>query len=175
MPWSSFAIDFFGPIHNTGQYLLMIVDTYSKFPETEVVDSTEAKACIPKLDRIFATHRIPTNLKSDNGPPFNRKEFENYVKTLGIDWKPSTLLWPQGNANVESITRPIGKVMKRSVLENKNWRQELQRFLLNYRSHKITGVAPCELLFNQQTGGQLLLPQLQTKKLVNKHHEAKQN
>ena len=133
-PWSSLAIHFYGPIPNTGQYLLVVVDTSSKFPEIEVVNSTEAKACIPKLDKIFAMHGIPTKLKSDNGPPFNGKEFENYVKTLGIDWKPSTTLWPQGNANAESIMRPIGKVMKTSVLENKNWRQELQRFLLNYRS-----------------------------------------
>ena len=65
--------------------------------------------------------------------------------------------------------------MKTSILENKNWRQELQRFLLNYCStpHKTTAVAPCELLFNRQIRGQL--PQLQTKKLVNKHREAKQN
>ena len=87
-----------------------MVDTYSKFPEIEVVNSTEAKACIPKLDKIFATHGIPSKLKSDNGPPFNGKEFENYVKTLGIDWKPSTPLWPQRNANAESIMRPIGKL-----------------------------------------------------------------
>ena len=174
-PWSSLAIDFYGPIPNTGQYLLVVVDTYSKFPEIEVVNSTEAKACIPKLDKIFATHGIPTKLKSDNGPPFSGKEFENYVKTLGIYWKPSTLLWPQGNANAESIMRPIGIVMKTSIPENKNWRQELQRFLLNYRSipHKTTGVAPCELLFNRQICGQL--PQLQTKKVVNKHREANRN
>ena len=28
-PWSSLAIDFYGPIPNTGQYLLVVVDTYS--------------------------------------------------------------------------------------------------------------------------------------------------
>ena len=174
-PWSSLAIDFYGPIPNTGQYRLVVVDTYSKFPEIEVVNSTEPKACIPKLDRIFATHGTPAKLKSDNGPPFNAKEFENYVKTPGIDWKPSTPLWPQGNANTESIMRPIGKVMRTSILKNKNWRQELQRFLLSYRStpHKTTGVASCELLFNLQIRGQL--PQLQTKKVVNRHRKAKQN
>ena len=71
--------------------------------------------------------------------------------------------------------RPIKKVMKTSLLEGKNWRQELQRFLLNYRStpHKTTGVAPCELLFNRQIQGQL--PQLQIKNIINKHREAKQN
>ena len=65
--------------------------------------------------------------------------------------------------------------MKTSLLEGKNWRQELQRFLLNYRStpHKTTGVAPCELLFNRKIQGQL--PQLQIKNIINKHREAKQN
>ena len=116
-PWSRLANDFYRPIPNTGQYLLVVVDKYSKFPEIEAVNSTEAKECVPKLDKIFAMHGIPTKLKSDNGPP---KEFENYVKTLGIDWKPSTPLWPQGNGNAESIMRPIGKVMKTSILENKN-------------------------------------------------------
>ena len=173
--WPSLAMDFYGPIPNTGQYLLVLIDIYSKFPEIEIVNSTEAKACIPKLDKVFATHGIPAKLKSDNGPPFNGKEFENYMTALGIEWKPSTSLWPQGNANVESIMRPIGKVMKTSLLEGKNWRQELQRFLLNYCStpHKTTGVAPCELLFNRQIQGQL--PQLQIKNIISKHREAKQN
>ena len=46
------------------------------------------------------------------------------------------------NRNAESIMKPIGKVIKTATLEGKNWRQELQRFLLNYRStpHAITKV-----------------------------------
>ena len=144
-PWSSLAMDFYGPIPNTRQYLVVLIDIYSKFPEIEIIllkpkhaNSTEAKACIPKLDKISATHRIQAKLKSDNGPPFNGKEFENYMTAPGIKWKPSTPLWLQGNASVESIMRPIGKVMKTSLLEGKNWRQELQRFLLNYRSIRLT-------------------------------------
>ena len=78
-------MDFYGPIPNTGQYLLVLIDIYSKFPEIEIVNSTEAKACIPKMDKIFATHGIPAKLKSDNGPPFNGKEFENYMTALGIE------------------------------------------------------------------------------------------
>ena len=42
-PWTSVAIDFYGPVPRTGQYLLVVIDTYSKFPEVEIVNSTEAK------------------------------------------------------------------------------------------------------------------------------------
>ena len=59
IPWHTVAIDFHGPITNTQQYLLVVTDLYSKFPEIEIVNSTAAPAVIPKLDRIFATHSIP--------------------------------------------------------------------------------------------------------------------
>ena len=172
-PWTTVAIDFYGPIPRTGEYLMVVIDTYSKFPEVEIVNSTEAKACIPKLDKIFATHGIPKNLKSDNGPPFNGKEFEKYTKVLGIQWTTSTPLWPQGNAVVERFMKPIGKILKAAEIEGKKWKQELQRFLLQYRStpHQTTGVAPCELLFNRPIRG--YLPELPKRKVVNKHAVAK--
>jgi hypothetical protein len=66
-------------------------------------------------------------------------------------------LWPQGNGNAESVMKPLGKVIKTSMLVGKNWRQELQRFLLNYRStpHATTKIPPCELLFNRKVQGSL--------------------
>jgi hypothetical protein len=137
------AFDFYGPIPHNEQYLLVVTDTYSKFPEVEIVKSTSAKACIPKLDCIFSTHGIPKKIKTDNRPPFNGNEFKRYMAALK---DTSTPLWPQGNGNAESVMNPLGKVTKTSMLEGKNWRQELERFLLNYRStpHATTKIPPCE-------------------------------
>ena len=175
IPWYTVAIDFHGPITNTQQYLLVVTDLYSNFPEIEIVNSTAAPAVIPKLYRIFATHGIPVLLKIDNGPPFNGNEFERYTTALGMEWKPSTPLWPQGNSNVESLIKPIGKVLQTAHLEGKNWKQGLQRFLLIYRTtpHVTTKVPPCELLFNREIRGQL--PELPAKKVLNKHRQAKDN
>ena len=175
IPWYDVAIDFLGPIPNTQQYLLVAIDKYSKFPEVEIVHSTSAPSVIPKLDRIFATHGIPVKLSSDNGPPFNGEEFERYVKFLGIKWKPSTPLWPQGNANVENFNKPLTKLLQAAHLEGKNWKQELQRFLLSYRTtpHSTTKIAPCELLYNRKIRGHL--PQLPAKKVINRQKEAKEN
>jgi hypothetical protein len=46
----------------------------------------------------------------------------------------------------------MGKNLKTLGIE---WKPELQRFLLQYRStpHQTTKVAPCELLFNRQIRG----------------------
>ena len=143
-PWTSVAIDFYGREPQTGEYLLVVTDTYSKFPEVEIVNSTEARVCIPKLDKIFATHGIPNKIKTDNGPPFNSHDYERYMQVLGIEWQTSTPLWPQGNAKAESFMKPLGKMTKTATIEGKNWRQELQRFLLSYRStpHATTKIAP---------------------------------
>ena len=175
IPWYHVGIDFLGPIPNSQQYLLVVIDKYTKFPEVEIVHSTSAQAVIPKLDRIFATHGIPVKLTSDNGPPFNGTEFERYMKALNIDWKTSTPLWPQGNANVENFNKTLSKVLQTANLEERNWRQELQRFLLSYRAtpHTTTKIAPSELLYNRKIRG--FLPQLPTKRVINKHREAKEN
>ena len=97
------------------------------------------------------------------------------MTTLGIEWKTITPLWPQGNAVVERFMKPIGKLLKTAEIENKNWKQELQRFLLQYRStpHQTTKVAPSELLFNRKIRG--YLPELTHKKVINKHKMAKTN
>ena len=118
IPWNSVATDFYGQIPNTTtQYLLVCTDLYSKFPEVEIVNSTEAESVIPKLYAMWARHGIPAKLKSDNGPPVNSQDFKTYTEALGRKWKPSTPLWPRGNANAESVMKPIGKLMKACEIE----------------------------------------------------------
>ncbi len=114
--------------------VLVVIDRYSRFPEVEVVRSTKASVVIPKLDKIFAVHGIPEVLKSDNGPPFNRDDYKQYLRTLGIKPEFSTPLWPQGNAQVERFMQPLGKALKTAKIEGRPWKQELNRFLLQYRT-----------------------------------------
>ena len=51
-PWHTVHIDFCGPFP-TGEYLLVVIDAYSRFPEVDIVHSTSAKGTISKLDRIL--------------------------------------------------------------------------------------------------------------------------
>ena len=52
-PWNTVHMDFGGPFPS-GEYLLVVIDAYSRFPEVEIV-RTSAACIIPKLDRIFST------------------------------------------------------------------------------------------------------------------------
>jgi len=63
---------------------MVVTDEFSRFPEVETLTSTSARVVIPKLDAIFARQGIPDVLKSDNGPPFNGREFQNFADYLGF-------------------------------------------------------------------------------------------
>ena len=101
------------------------------YPEVEIIRSTKASAVIPKLDKVFATHGVPSVVKANSGPAFNSDDF---VNTLGIEHEPSSPEWPQCNAEVEKFMQPLGKAVKTAHVEGRAWQQELYRFLLQYRT-----------------------------------------
>jgi transposase InsO family protein len=159
--------DFYGPLP-TGEYLLVVINRYSRFPEVEIVRSTKASTVIPKLDKIFATHGLPTVIKSDNGPLYNSQEYRRYLEALGIRPEFCTPHWLQGNAEAERFMQPLGKALKTAQFQGPLWQQELNRFLLQYRTapHSTIGVPPSELLFNRTVKGKL--PILNKHNVVNK-------
>ncbi|XP_020896027.1 uncharacterized protein K02A2.6 [Exaiptasia diaphana] len=147
-PWEKVSIDF---AEVAGQYVLVVIDDYSRFPE--VVHSTSAKAVIPKLDRMFAAYGVPHVVKSDNGPPFNGNEFSQFADYLGFKHRKVMPLWPEANGEVERFMRTFGKVLRTST----NWKQSMFSFLRNYRAtpHCTTGVAPATALFGRPIRVQL--------------------
>ena len=173
-PWETLHIDFCGPLPSS-EYLLVLIDRYSRYPEVEIIRSIKAACVIPKLHKIFAVHGIPHKIVSDNGPPFNSDEFNKYMKILGIEHHLVTPYWPQVNGEVERFNQPLKKTIQAAVVEGKIWRQELNRFLLQYRTtpHCTTKVPPSELLFNRKIRGKL--PSIERKLVVYRHKEAREN
>ena len=146
-PWKELAMDFLGPLPS-GEYLMVVIDEYSRFPEVEIVTSTSARSTIPKLDSIFARQGIPDVLKSDNGPPFNGAEFKNFAEHLGFHHRKITPLWPRANGEAERFMKTLGKCVRAATVEHKSWKQELYKFLRQYRAtpHSTTEISPCEAL-----------------------------
>ena len=65
-PWQHVSMDFCGPLP-TGEYLLVIVDEYSRYPVVEVVNSTSAKTVLPFVDKLFSMFGVPVSVKTYNG------------------------------------------------------------------------------------------------------------
>ena len=155
-PWVNLAMDFYGPLPN-GNELLVIMDEHSKDPWYEEVRTTAAEYVCPVLEKLFAFVGFPKVLKTDNGPPFNGQKFREFLEVYGIEHRKVTPEHPQANGQVESFMKNVGKVIRNAIVEKKDWRHELNVFAMSYRStpHSATGVAPTILLFGNNRTNRL--------------------
>ncbi|RXN18549.1 putative protein K02A2.6-like protein [Labeo rohita] len=146
-PWVEVSVDFTGPF-SSGDYLLVVVDDHSRYPEVEIVTSTAANAVIPKLDKIFSTFGMPEIVKTNNGPPFNSYCFVDFSAYLGFKHRKVTPYWPKANGEVERFMRTLKKTIVTTNAEGKPWKQCLYSFLRNYRAtpHGTTQKSLAELL-----------------------------
>ncbi|XP_048091652.1 uncharacterized protein K02A2.6-like [Alosa alosa] len=80
--WSRLHIDFAGPFH--GKVFLIVVDSYSKWLEVELVSSMSSSAVITtSLRKLMVTHGLPDVIVSDNVTAFTSAEFKRFVQR---DW-----------------------------------------------------------------------------------------
>lgn len=149
-PWLELSLDFCGPLP-TGEYILVIVDEYSRYPIAEIIRSTSADCVIPVVDKIMAMFGYPEVIKTDNGPPFQSKQWKSFLKTSGVRHRKITPLWPQANAQAEAFNKPLMKAIRAAHAQRKNWRTELTAFLRTYRStpHSSTMFTPFRLMLER--------------------------
>ena len=173
-PWSTLCTDIFGPLP-TGDYLVLVQDLHSRFPEVAITHSTSAAAVIPAIDKILAAYGTPEVLGSDNGPPFNSTEFMKFAKKLGFHHRKMTPLTPWANGTAERFMKNLAKVVQIAHADRKNWRHELTKFLRAYRGtpHSMTGATPASLLFNGRSY-QTNLPMIRSAAISPEQQEARE-
>lgn len=144
-----------GPINH--QYLLVLTDDYSRYPVVEIINSTRAEIVIPILDKILSQFGVPETIRSDNGAPFSSEQFQQYAKYMGFNHRRITPYHPRANGEVERFMRTLNKAIRAAIVEGKNWKQELYKFLRNYRStpHCSTKTSPYEGLFGRKIQSRL--------------------
>uniref|UniRef100_H2ZXD0 Gypsy retrotransposon integrase-like protein 1 n=1 Tax=Latimeria chalumnae TaxID=7897 RepID=H2ZXD0_LATCH len=159
-PWKEVSIDFADL--PTGEYLLVISDDYSRYPVVDIVKPTSTQTVIPRIDKIFSKFGTPEIVKSDNGPLFHGREFKLFAKELGLHHRRITPYWPRTNGEVERFMKTIKKAIKMATVEQKNWKQEMYKFLGNYQAtpHCTTGVSPATALFGRPL--KIKLPEIST-------------
>ena len=106
---------------------------------------------ILRLDKKFAEFGVPVSLKTDNGPPFNSHEFKTYASITGFRHRRITPLCPQANGETEGFMHTVKKSIKAALNKGQSWKQELFKFLLDYRTtpHCTTGAPPATILFGR--------------------------
>lgn len=148
--WQDLAIDLLGPMP-TGEYILVVVDYYTRYYEAEITTSVTTRRMIELLSKMFASHGYPFTITSDNGPQFRAETFGEFLSENNIIHRKVTPLWAQANGEVERQNRSMLKSMKIAHAEGKNWRTELVTYLRAYRTtpHSVTGKPPGDLFFGR--------------------------
>ncbi|XP_033729841.1 uncharacterized protein K02A2.6-like [Pecten maximus] len=144
-------MDFCGPLP-TGEYLLVVIDEYSRYPIVEITRSVSANVTISVLDKVISLFGTPKIVKSDNGSPFNSEQFRCYAGAMGFDHRRITPRWPRANAQAEAFNKPLMKVVRAATLENRNWKQEMYKFLRQYRATPHVTTGKNTLLSDLRTG-----------------------
>ena len=71
-----------------GKWLLIVVDSTSKWIDAQVTSTPSAASAISKLRVTFATHGLPSVLVMDNAAAFTGEEFTTFLKVNGVGTSP---------------------------------------------------------------------------------------
>ena len=178
-PWQRIHVDF---AEKDGKSFLVVVDSHSKWLEVVIMGSTTSAKTIEVLRGLFASHGIPEELVSDNGPQLVSDEFEQFLKLNGIKHTLSAPYHPATNGAAEKSVQTLKYALMKQVVCAKSSKlplhHRLANFLLSYRTtpHTVTGRTPAELFLkrNIHTRFTLLKPDLskvvEKKQEEQKHH-----
>lgn len=102
-------------------------------------------------DVIFTRFGLPDSITADNGRQLISEEFQEFCKTNNIELVNTIPYWPQMNGEVERQNRSILKRLVISQNTKSDWRMDLNKYLLMYRStiHSTMRKTPSEMLFGR--------------------------
>ncbi|GFS97773.1 integrase catalytic domain-containing protein [Nephila pilipes] len=81
------------------------------------------------MKSIYATHRIPEDLVSDDGPPFNSNLMTNFFREWGIKHHVTPPHFPRTNGQIERAVQTV----KNSLTKAAEGKKDLYVVLLDYR------------------------------------------
>ena len=116
-PMECLNIDFIGPFPDGG-YILVIVDTFTRWVELfPTVDATAASAATALLQH-FGRFGAPHQLRSDNGPHFIADLIREFLSLIGTQHCLTLVYSKQENSIVERYNKEINRHIRALTYDN---------------------------------------------------------
>ena len=136
---------------------LIVTDVFSKyFLVRKLANSTSAAVCA-EIATIVTELDLPHIIRSDNGPCYNSKEFQQLLQCYNITHHTSSPHHPRSNGFVERMVGFAKKLMDKAGSEGKLWISGLYDYRVTPQSGSIA--SPLQLI-TQCTPREKDLPQL---------------
>ena len=120
--------------------------------------STDAAATISVLTNLFTRYGFPEQVGSDNGPPFQSKEYGDFLKLNGIQRVLVSPYHPAANGEAERFVQTFKKFLQASEGDGP-FHLCIQNFLLSYcrTRHATTGTTQAKLFLHRELHTRLSL------------------
>ena len=144
-PWRKLkGIDYFT---FDGNSYVLICDYFSKFPFLYRA-KTSFWSLRDNLIDLFSIEGYPDEIVSDNGPPFQSKEFTKFLSGLGIKHTTSSPGYHQSNGFIERHIQMVKNMLSKSSNMQSSNMWSFQEVLADLRTTRIgTGLpSPAEIL-----------------------------
>ena len=115
--------------------------------------TTTAESTCNALRSIFTRYGLPTQVISDNGPPFSSSEYEEFLHQNGIQQILVSPYHPSSNGLAERFVQTFKYALDASASDPASSLQErIQNFLRCYRStpHATTGISASKLFLQRE-------------------------
>ncbi|XP_041979296.1 uncharacterized protein K02A2.6-like [Aricia agestis] len=152
IPLHTLHVDHIGPLTETKKlynYILTIIDAFTKFTWIFPTKSTTSKETLDKLRILQQCFGNPNRIITDKGSAFTSKDFKDYCEEEEIQHITITTGVPRGNGQVERVHRTIISVLTKLCIEEpSSWYRHVSRLqrVLNSTYQRSINTTPCELL-----------------------------
>ena len=156
-PFQKLSVDFKGPLplsKNGNQYLLTMIDEYSRFPFAYPCKDMTSNTVTQCFSHLFSLFGMPDMVHNDRGTDFISNETQNYLLSKNIATSKTSRYNPQGNGQVEKLNGTLWKAVQVTLhsrnMKASEWETVLPDALHSIRSLLCTATnsTPHERMFN---------------------------
>ena len=135
---------------------LIVADVFSKYFLVRKLTNSSSAAVCAEIATIVTELGLPHVIRSDNGPCYNSKEFQQKLQRYNITHQTSSPHHPRSNGFVERMVGVAKKLMNKAESEGKPWISGLYEYRVTPQSGSIA--SPLQLI-TQRTPREKDLPQ----------------
>ena len=136
---------------------LIVTDVFSKYFLVRKLANSSSAAVCAEIATIVTELGLPHIIRTDNGPCYNSKEFQQLLQCYNITHHTSRPHHPGSNGFVERMVGVAKKLMGKAGSEGKPWISGLYEYRVTPQSSSIA--SPLQLI-TQHTPREKDLPQL---------------